>query len=126
VHRILIVVVAGLIGLAASVALYLGLVHAVPLVNSGSDLAEVLRAEGAHDVRIASVFAGLAGVLLLAARSWLAGGTAVVAAGLLAVLAYEDTIFSWGLLLVYVLALAGGCGAAVGRILRRRRTALSP
>lgn len=86
-HRILIVVVAGLIGLAASVALYLGLVHAVPLVNSGSDLAEVLRAEGAHDVRIASVFAGLAGVLLLAARSWLAGGTAVVAAGLLAVLA---------------------------------------
>lgn len=125
-HRILIVVVAGLIGLAASVALYLGVGLAVPLVDWGDDRTELLRAEGAHDVRIASVFAGLAGVLLLAARSWSAGGTAVVAAALLAVLAYEDTIYSWGLLLVYGLALAGGCGAAVGRILRRRRTASSP
>jgi hypothetical protein len=114
------------VALAASVALYLGVGLAVPLVDWGDDRAEFLRAEGVRDVRIASVFPGLAGVLPLAVRSWWAGSTAVVAAVLLTVLAEARTVASWGLLLLYVLALAGGCGGAAGRILRRRGTTWSP
>lgn len=125
VSRILIAVVAGLIGLATSVALYLALVHAVPLVSWGTDEEELLRAEGAHDVRLASVFAALSGVLLLTARAWWTGGIAVAAACLLAVLAHENTIASWGLLLVYVLVLLVGCGAVIGGAGSRRSTALS-
>ena len=123
--RILIAVVAGLVGLAASVALYLGLVHAVPLVSWGTDEEELLRVEGAHDVRRASVVAALAGVLLLTARARWTGGVAVAAACLLAVLSHENTIASWGLLPVYVLALVVGCGAVVGRAGSRRGTAPS-
>lgn len=126
VSRVLIAVVAGVIGLAASVALYLGMVHAVPLVNWGTDEAKLLRIEGARDVRMASLFAALAGGLLLTARAWWTGGIAVAAAALLAVLAHENTIASWGLLLLYVLVLLAGCGAVVGRVRSRRRTALSP
>lgn len=125
VSRILIAVVAGLIGLATSVALYLALVHAVPWVSWGTDEEELLRAEGARDVRLASVFAVLAGVLLLAARAWWTGGIAVAAACLLAVLAHENTIASWGLLLIYVLVLLVGCGAVVGGAANRRSTAPS-
>lgn len=122
VGRILIVVVAGLIGLATSLALYLGLVHAVPLVSWSTDEEELLRVEGGHDVRLSSVFAALAGVLLLTARAWWTGGIAVAAACLLAVLAHENTIVSWGLLLVYVLVLLVGCGAVVVKRVRSRRS----
>ena len=111
--RILLAVVAGLIGLATSVALYLGLVHAAPLVSWGTDEEELLRVEGAHDVRIASLLAGLAGVLLLTARARWTGGIAVAAACLMAALAHGNTVASWGLLLVYVLVLLVGCGAVV-------------
>ena len=124
--RILIAVVAGLIGLAASVALYLGVGLAVPLVDWGDDETERMRLEGAHDVRVASVFAGLAGVLLLVGRAWWTGGTAVVAAVLLAVLADARTVASWGLLLLYVLALMAGCGAVAGRAAGRRNPAPPP
>lgn len=126
VSRILLAVVAGLIGLAASAALYLGLVHAVPWVSWGTDEEEFLRGEGADDVRLAAVFAALAGVLLLTARARWTGGTAVAAACLLAVLAQENTIASWGLLLVYALVLPVGCGAVVARARNRRRTAPLP
>ena len=118
--RTLVTVVAALIGLSASVAMYYGLVYAVPLVNWGDDETELLRIEGAHDVRFASLFAALAGVLLLTLRAWWTGGTAVAAAVLLAALAHENTIASWGLLLVYVVALLKGCAAA--RAAGRRRS----
>lgn len=116
-------VVAGVLGLAAAVALYLGLVHAVPLVDWGTDETDLLRSEGAREVRIASLFAVMAGVLLLVGRAWWTGGTAVAAVGLLAVLAPENTIASWGLLLLYVLALMAGCGAVAGRGAGRRNPA---
>ena len=125
VKRILLAVLAGLIGLATSVALYLGLVHAVPLVSWGTDEEELLRVEGAHDVRIASLLAGLAGVLLLAARARWTGGIAVAAACLMAVLAHRNTVASWGLLLVYVLVLLVGCGAVVGQTRNLRSMAPS-
>ncbi|MEX5259976.1 hypothetical protein [Kocuria sp. CPCC 205263] len=112
-NRFLLAVLAGLIGLATSVALYLGLVHAVPLVSWGTDEEELLRVEGAHDVRIASLLAALAGVLLLTARARWTGGIAVAAACLMAVLAHGNTVASWGLLLVYVLVLLVGCGGVV-------------
>lgn len=114
-------VAAGLIGLAASVALYLGMVNAVPLVDWGDDATELLQSEGARAVRIASLFAGLAGVLLLVGRARVAGCTAVVAALLLAVLADTNTIASWGLLLLYLTALVAGC-----RTVARRRPPLTP
>lgn len=123
--RILLAVVAGLIGLATSVALYLGLVHAVPLVSWGTDEEELLRVEGAQDVRIASLLAGLAGVLLLTARARWTGGIAVAAACLMAVLAHRNTVASWGLLLVYVLVLLVGCGAVVGQTRNLRSMAPS-
>lgn len=113
--RALISAVAGVIGLAAAVALYLGLVHAVPLVDWGTDETDLLRSEGARAVRIASLFAVLAGVLLLVGGARWTGGTAVAAAGLLAVLAPGNTVASWGLLLLYVVALVAGCGAVAGR-----------
>ncbi|MGQ1797074.1 hypothetical protein ACT4S5_08075 [Kocuria oceani] len=122
VSRVLIAVAVCLIGLMASVALYLGLVHAVPLVSWGTDEEELLRVEGAHDVRRASAVAALAGVLLLTARARWTGGIAVAAACLLAVLSHENTIASWGLLLVYVLVLLVGCGTVVGRGGSRRDT----
>lgn len=115
VSHVPIAVVAGPVGLAASVALYLGLVHAVPLVSWGTTEEEFLRMEGAHQVRLASVVAALAGVLLLAARARWTGGIAVGAAGLLAVLSHRNTVASWGLLLIYVLVLLAGSGAAVER-----------
>lgn len=114
-------VAAGLIGLAASVMLYLGLVNAVPLVDWGSDETALLRAEGAREVRIASLFAGLAGVLLLVGRARVAGCTAVVAAVLLAVLSEANTIVSWGLLLLYLTALVAGC-----RTVARQRPPIAP
>lgn len=123
--RILLAVVAGLIGLATSVALYLGLVHAVPLVSWGTDEEELLRVEGAHDVRVASLLAGLAGVLLLTARARWTGGIAVAAACLMAVLAHRNTVAPWGLLLVYVLVLLVGCGAVVGQTRNLRSMAPS-
>jgi hypothetical protein len=116
VSRIVIAVAAGRGGLATSVFLYLGLVHAVPLVSWGTDEEEFLRIDGADDVRLASVLAALAGVLLLTVRARWTGGIAVGAACLLAVLAHENTIASWGLLLVYVPALLAGCGSVLGLI----------
>ncbi len=111
--RILLAVLAGLIGLATSVPLYLGLVHAAPLASWGTDEEELLRVEGAHDVRIASLLAALAGVLLLTARARWTGGITVAAACLMAALAHGNTVASWVLLLVYVLVLLVGCGAVV-------------
>ncbi len=111
--RILLAVLAGLIGLATSVPLYLGLVHAAPLASWGTDEEELLRVEGAHDVRIASLLAALAGVLLLTARARWTGGITVAAACLMAALAHGNTVASWVLLLVYALVLLVGCGAVV-------------
>jgi hypothetical protein len=113
VYRILLAVLAGLIGLATSVALYLGLVHAAPLVSWGTDEEELLRVEDAHEVRIASLLAALAGVLLLTARARWTGGITVAAACLMAALAHGNTVASWVLLLVYALVLLVGCGAVV-------------
>jgi hypothetical protein len=113
-HR-LVAVAAAVIGLAATVALYLGLVHAVPLVDWGTDEEALLRSEGAIRVRSASVFAVLAGGLLMLRRSYRAGGTAVIAAVLPGALAGADTIVSWGLLLLYSGAVAAGCVAAARR-----------
>ncbi|MEX5305326.1 hypothetical protein RF644_06160 [Kocuria sp. CPCC 205258] len=112
-YRILLAVLAGLIGLATSVALYLGLVHAAPLVSWGTDEEELLRVEDAHEVRIASLLAALAGVLLLTARARWTGGITVAAACLMAALAHGNTVASWVLLLVYALVLLVGCGAVV-------------
>lgn len=123
--RILLAVAAGLIGLATSAVLYLSLVHAVPVVSWGTDEEELLRVEGAHDVRIASLLAALAGVLLLTARARWTGGIAVAAACLMAVLAHGNTVASWGLLLVYMLVLLAGCGAVVRRVRNLRSMAPS-
>lgn len=113
--RTLIAVVAGLTGLCAAVALYFGLVTAVPLVDWGADETDLLRAEGARQVRIASLAAVAAGALLLVGRAWWAGAVTVTAAVLLALLAQANTVVSWALLLVYVLALLAGCGVLAGR-----------
>ncbi len=113
--RVLIAVVAGLIGLAASVSLYAGLVHAVPWVDRGTEEEEFQRADGADAVRLASVIATPAGVLLMIARAWWTGAIAVATACLMAVLAHGNTIASWGLLLNYVLVPFVGCGSVVGR-----------
>lgn len=110
-----IAVAAGLIGLAASVGLYLGLVQAVPLVDWGDDTTQLLRSEGALQVRIAALYAGLTGILLLADRAWWTGGAAVAAAGLLAVLADANSIASWALLLLYIAVLLAGCVTVAGR-----------
>jgi hypothetical protein len=86
----LVPVAAAVIGFAATVALYLGLVHVVPLVDWGADEEALLRSEGALKVRSASVFAVLAGGLLLLRQSWRVGVTAVMSAGVLGVLADAD------------------------------------
>ena len=113
--RTLIAVVAGLIGLSAAVALYFGLVTAVPLVDWGADETDRLRAAGARQVRFASLAAVAAGALLLVGRAWKAGTVTVAAAVLLGLLAGANTVVSWALLLVYLLALLIGCSVLARR-----------
>ena len=104
----MIAVTATLIGLAGAMIVYLGLVHAVPLVDFNTDVEEQLRRDGARQVLIGCLPIGLSGALLLVGRAWWSGGIVVSCAGLLTLLAYANTIASWGIL--GVLLLAGGIG----------------
>ena len=88
---------------------YLGLVHAVPIVAFNTDVEEQLRREGARQVVLGCVPIGMSGALLLAGRAWWAGGIVVSCAALLALLAYADTIASWAILGVLVIAGGMGC-----------------
>ena len=107
--RIPIAIAAALIGLAGAMIVYLGLVHAVPIVAFNTDVEEQLRREGARQVVLGCVPIGMSGALLLAGRAWWAGGIVVSCAALLALLAYADTIASWAILGVLVIAGGMGC-----------------
>ena len=107
--RIPIAIGAGLLGAAGAVIVYLGLVHAVPLVDFNTDVEEQLRREGARQVLMGCLPIGLSGALLLVGRAWWTGGVVVSCAGLLVLLAYADAIASWGILGVLVIAGGMGC-----------------
>lgn len=115
--RLLIAVTAALIGLTGAVIVYLGLVHAVPIVDFNTDLDMQLRREGAGQVLLGCLPIALSGALLLLGRAWWTGGIVVTCAALLALLAYANTIVSWGIL--GVLVIAGGIGCL--RLLVRPR-----
>ena len=107
--RIVLALASAVIGFTGAVIVYLGLVHAVPIVDFNTDLDRQLRREGAQQVLLGCVPIGVAGGLLFVGTAKWTGGIVMSCAFLIMLLAYANSAASWVLLALLVLAGIFGC-----------------